>query len=153
MEEGMILLFRTEWKNEKKNYKILNKMKYNLLAFLFIILTGCSTKVTEEDLIDGYWIATAGYQDGKPEGEPYCATSVAYGLEFKDEKTVYVEAYESDFEYWLEDNNSGVEIHLAGDDLGIYLIYDIDKVSENEIGLTSDKNVRPEEESCYLERQ
>ena len=129
-------------------------MKYCLLlSLLLIILIGCSAKVTEEDLIDGYWIGTAGYEDGKPAGEPYCATSVANGLEFIDQDTVYVEAYKSDFEYWLEDNDTGMEIHLAGDDQGIYLIYEIDKISENEIGLMSNKNVRPEEESCYLERQ
>ena len=122
--------------------------------FVLPLLIGCvNEEVVEYDLIEGNWLATAGYQDGEPKGDSSCAASVKGGLEFKDEETVYVEAYETNFEYSLENSDSGVEIHLAGSELGIYLSYHIDKVSENGIGLTSEANVRPEDESCYLERK
>jgi hypothetical protein len=128
------------------------KMKYCLLPLLFIILIGCSAKVTEEDLIEGYWVATAGYQDGEPEGEPYCLDVVTDGLEFRSDNTVFVEVYDSDFSYWLEDNGDGIEIHFRGEEFGLYLSYYIDKISENEVGLTG-KGDTQSEESCYLERQ
>jgi hypothetical protein len=72
---------------------------------------------------------------GEPAGEPYCSPVVTDGLEFKDEETVYVEAFEIDFSYWLEDNGDGIEIHFRGEELGIYLSFYIDKISEDEIGL------------------
>lgn len=128
------------------------KIKYCLLPLLLIFLIGCSAKVTEEDLIDGYWVATAGYKDGEPEGEPYCSPVVTDGLEFKDEETVYVEAYDTDFSYWLEDNGDGIEIHLRGGKYGHYLSYYIDKITDHEFGLLGKGDIQSEE-SCYLERQ
>jgi len=127
-----------------------SKMKYSLLFLLFLILIGCSSKITEEDLIGGYWIGTAGYQDGKPEGEPYCLYYVIAGLEFKDEETVYVEGYEKNFEYVLEDGKNGMKIIFS--DENHYDSYYIDKVSENEIGLVGGTEMK-KEESCYLEQQ
>ncbi|WP_461183142.1 hypothetical protein, partial [Virgibacillus kimchii] len=99
---------------------IVNRLSCPFLPLLFTILIGCSANVTKEDLIGGYWVATAGYQDGEPVGESYCFPSVDYGLEFKDEETVYVEAYESDFAYWLEEND-GMKIEIRGRDHGINL--------------------------------
>ncbi|WP_164217731.1 hypothetical protein [Virgibacillus sp. YIM 98842] len=107
--------------------------------------------MTEEDLIGGYWIGTAGYEDGEPAGEPNCMP-FDDGIEFKDKETVYVETYDTDFSYWLEDNGDGIEIHFRGEELGIYLSFYIDKINEDDIGLLGKEDIQSEE-SCYLERQ
>lgn len=127
-----------------------NKLKYCLFPLLFIILIGCSAEVAKEDLIDGYWVATAGYKDGEPDGEPYCSSVVTEGLEFKNDETVYVEAYEREFTYWLEDNYDGVEIYFIKEDLGINISYSVDKIDEDRIGLIGQNLL---DESCYLERE
>lgn len=127
------------------------RMKYFLIPLFILVLVGCSAEVSEENLIGGYWIGTAGYKDGEPAGEPNCMP-FADGIEFKDEESVYVEAYERDFTYWLEDNNDGIVINFRGEDLGIYLNFYIDKINENEIGLIGKGDIQSEE-SCYLERQ
>lgn len=126
-------------------------MKYYLFPFVFLIMIGCSAEATEDDLIGGYWIGTAGYKDGEPEGDSYC-TPFAEGLMFKDEDTVYVEDYDRELEYWLEDNNDGIEIHFRGESAGTYLRYYIDKIDEDEIGLKGIGDLQ-KKESCYLERQ
>ena len=124
----------------------MNKLKYSLLSILTMFLIGCSANVTEEDLIGGFWVATAGYENGKPKGEAYCSSVVTDGLEFKDEETVYVEAYDQTFTYWLEED----KVYFSGEDLGLHISYYIDKISDDEVGLTGDNLI---EESCYLERQ
>ncbi len=43
-------------------------------------------------------------------------------------------------------------ISFSRNDLGLYLNYYIDKISENEIGLRGVEELQ-EKESCYLERQ
>lgn len=69
-------------------------MKKSCLLLLFIILlTGCGKDVTKDYLIDGHWVGTAGYKGEEIEGDPYCAPFDG-GMEFKDEDTVYVDAYE-----------------------------------------------------------
>ena len=128
-----------------------NVRKYCLLTLLLIILISCSAKVSMEDLIGGYWEVTSENQEGEPSEENSCVLTAFHGLEFKDEGIVYIEGFESDFKYWLED--SGSEIHFAGDEFGLYLIYEIEEMSDNEIVLTSEKNRDSKVESCYLERQ
>ncbi|GIO23545.1 hypothetical protein [Oceanobacillus sp. J11TS1] len=124
-------------------------VKYSLLFSILICLVSCTTdEITEEDLIGGEWIATAGYKDGKPEGESYCSNSVSYGLEFKDEETVYSKAYGSDFYYELEGKKGERAIYLEGI---VYRNFYIEKISEDEIGLIG--NGLLEGENCYLERQ
>lgn len=127
----------------------MNKVRY-LLPLLFIFLIGCSAEITEEDLIGGYWIGTAGYKDGEPEGDPYCLPFIIEGLEFKDESTVYAEDYDRDFEYWLEDSKNGTVINFRGKNH--YVSYYIDMIDEDEIGLTGEGEIQ-QKESCYLERQ
>ena len=131
---------------------IVNKLKYFFLPFLALVLIGCSAKVTEEDLIGGFWVATAGYKDGKRNGEPYGSSVITEGLEFKDDETVYVAAYDRDFKYELEKSKEGMMIRFIRTDLGLYLSYYIDKINEDEIGLRGDNELQ-EKESCYLERQ
>ncbi|TXL66747.1 hypothetical protein FHP05_05020 [Cerasibacillus terrae] len=75
------------------------KVKYFITPFIALLLIGCNAKVTEEDLIGDYWVPTAGYKDGEPKGEPYGSSVISEALKFKDENTVYVEAYDRDFTY------------------------------------------------------
>ncbi|GIO23546.1 hypothetical protein [Oceanobacillus sp. J11TS1] len=131
---------------------MLDRMKYIFYFVILLCLGSCSTIVTEEDLIGGEWKATAGYENGEPVGEPYCLPSVWKGLEFKDKETVYVEAYDSDFSYWIEKSKGGPVIYFQGEDFGIYDKYYIDKINEDEVGLTGKGNLG-EGESCYMERQ
>jgi len=122
-------------------------MKRFLLLFsLFLVLIGCSQKVTEKDLIGGKWIGTAGYVDGEAEGEPNCYP-FQDGIEFKDDNTVYVETYERDFEYRL--NQKGVELALF--DISRSYSYQIKKVDEDELALEG-LGVS-EDNTCILERK
>ncbi|GAB3808479.1 hypothetical protein [Virgibacillus kimchii] len=125
----------------------MNKIKYFLPLFL-IILIGCSAEVTEEDLIGGYWIGTAGYTEGEPKGDPYC-TPFDEGLEFKDNDTVHVEVNEENMDYWLDERENRDVIYFSGE--LDYRSYYIEKLNENEIGLKGTGS--REKESCYLERQ
>src|SRR5699024_2944821 len=130
----------------------LNKLSYYLslsTILLFLILIGCSPKISEEDLIGGYWIGTAGYKDSKPEGTPNCFP-FAEGIEFKDKEIVYIEALDVDYEYWLEKGESGTVINFRGGHH--YLSYYVDKINDNELGLIGEDSFQ-EGESCYLERQ
>jgi len=119
---------------------------FDLLSFILIV---CTSKVTEEDLIGGYWIGTAGYKEGKPVGEAYCLYYVTACLEIENEDTVYIEGYEKDFEYILKESKNGMKIIFL--DTNRYDSYYIEKVSENEIGLIGGTDMK-KEESCYLER-
>ena len=116
------------------------------ITSLLFIFNGCSQKVTEKDLIGGKWIGTAGYVDGKAEGEPNCYP-FQDGIEFKDDDTVYVETYEREFEYRL--NKKGVE--LAFFDITRSYSYQIKKVDEDELGLEG-LGVS-EDNTCILERK
>ncbi|WP_212926367.1 hypothetical protein [Oceanobacillus sp. J11TS1] len=128
----------------------MNWLKYYSLPILLIFLAGCGTIVTEDDLIEGKWVATAGYIEGKPKGEPYCSSSISKGIKFKDNETVYSEEYDRELSYWIEKSEEGPVIYFDGFDFGIYRSYYIEKVNEDEVGLKGD--IR-EEENCYLERQ
>lgn len=127
----------------------MKKLKYSLTFLILFTLIGCTSKIAEEDLIGGYWIGTAGYKDGKPEGKPYC-TPFSEGIEFKNYGTVYVKDRDQDFEYWLEEGKEGLVINFRG---GRYnLSYYIDKISDDELGLIGVGDFQ-KGESCYLERQ
>ncbi|HLR51454.1 MAG TPA: hypothetical protein VK072_01080 [Candidatus Avamphibacillus sp.] len=130
----------------------MNKLSYYLsLSTILIFLTfiGCSPKIAEEDLVGGYWIGTAGYKDGKPEGTPYCFP-FEEGIEFKDNETVHIEAYDKDYKYWLESDKVGTIINFRGGH--DYLSYYIDKINDDALGLVGEGDFQ-EGESCYLERQ
>src|SRR5690625_4635327 len=129
-------------------YKLSNYLLLSTILF-FLILIGCGPKITEEDLMGGYWIGTTGYKDGKPDGRPYCFP-FEEGIEFKDQKTVYVEAYDEDYEYWLESDKVGTIINFRGGH--DYLSYYVDKINDDELGLVGEGDYQ-EGESCYLELQ
>lgn len=48
-----------------QSWTTVRKMLCAFFLFLLLILAGCG-KITDEFLIDGNWVATAGYEDGKP---------------------------------------------------------------------------------------
>jgi len=131
---------------------VVSKLSYYLLiptTLILLVLIGCSPKITEEDLIGGYWVGTAGYKDGKPEGTPYCFP-FAEGIEFKNNETVYVEALDEDYKYWLEEGENGTIINFRGGHH--YLSYYVDKINDDELGLVGEDDFQ-KGESCYLERQ
>src|SRR5690625_7930544 len=122
-------------------------MKSFLLLFsLMLVLIGCSQNITDKYLIGGKWIGTAGYVDGKTEGEPNCYP-FQDGIEFKDDDTVYVETYERDFEYRL--NKKGVE--LAFFDITRIYNYLIKTIDEDKIVLEGSGLSKGN--SCVLERK
>ncbi|WP_152655079.1 hypothetical protein [Oceanobacillus sp. CFH 90083] len=129
----------------------MNRLKYCFLIIIMIIPVGCSTIITEEDLIGGEWVATAGYKDGEPEGEADCFDIVSQGLEFKDEKTVYSKGYESDFNYGLEEIEGGLTIYLERNNGSMHRTYFIEKISEDEFGLKG--RLFFEGQNCYFARQ
>jgi len=116
-----------------------------LLFFFSIILMGCNAKITEDDLIGGYWSVTSGYKDGKP----YCKDFLSGGLEFKDKETVYGEEFNEDFKYKLEKRKHGLAIEFIRKD--IHYSYYIDKINKDEIGLIGVEGFQ-EDQSCYLKR-
>src|SRR5699024_620809 len=126
----------------------MRKVKY-LPFLLFLILLTCNAKITEEDLIGGYWIGTAGYKDGKPEGKPYC-TPFADGSKFKNKESVYVKTYDENYEYWREEGENGTVIYFRG--RHHYLSYYIDKITDDELGWVRGHDFQ-KDESWYLERQ
>lgn len=113
--------------------------------FFFILLTGCSQRITEEDLIGGNWVATAGYEDGETGEEPNCYP-FEDGLEFKDKEAAYNESFERNFEYILEEEGEKVTFF----DVSFTYSYQINKISENEIVLEG--LYTNEGEGCTLER-
>jgi len=128
---------------------IVQKIMY-LLFFILLILIGCSSKISEEDLIGGNWMAIAGYKDGKPEGEPYCKDFLIGGLEFKNKEVVHGYKFDEEYKYQLEERKKGTAIEIIRKDR--YYSYYIDKINEDEIGLVG-ANGFQEDESCYFERQ
>lgn len=128
----------------------MKKVKVPLLLVLFLVLTSCSAKITEENLVGGYWEVTAGYIDGKPKGEPDCLDFISGGLEFKDENIVHGKEFDEDFEYQLEERKKGAAIEFIRKD--IHYAYYIEKISVDEIGLTGVEGFQ-EDQSCYSERQ
>lgn len=125
--------------------------KYHLaILILVIFLIGCSDEITEKHLIGGHWIGTAGILDGEKSGEPSCYP-FHEGIKFNDDKTVYVDEYEREFEYKLKETENGTIIDLYDEDRALYSYY-ITKLSENEIGLMGEGDIQADE-SCYLERE
>lgn len=124
--------------------------KYLCVVVLLFLLIGCSSKVTEGDLIGGTWNAVAGYKDGKIEGRPDCLDFMIGGLEFIDENTVHGNEFEENFDYRLEDRKKGIAISINRK--GVLYSYYIDRVNDDAIGLIG-ANGFQEDESCYFERQ
>jgi hypothetical protein len=117
------------------------------LFLTILILAGCSNQVTTEFLLEGKWLATAGYEDGEIIGEPNC--SYIEGLTFKDENTVYLHSFESDYEYSLDDSFDNAELIMRdGIDALIFETIFIDEDSFAIVGKGLD-----DEQHCYLERQ
>lgn len=63
---------------------------------------GCSSKVTEEYLIERQWTLQVGYDNDKRGEKPSCIP-LQDGLEFKDDGLVYVELFDRDFEYRISE--------------------------------------------------
>lgn len=126
------------------------KLSY-LLPLLLLLLIGCSSNVTGEDLIGGNWVATAGYKDGKPVGEPYCRDIFTGGLEFKGEGIVHGKEFDEEYEYIIEEWEGKTRIVFIRQGK-FHHNYFIDKISNDEIGLTG-SGEHFENQSCYLERK
>src|SRR5690625_7901646 len=75
-----------------------------MLLFFFL---GETSKITEEDLIGGEWVATAGYKNGKAEGEPVCTDYLMEGLEFKQDGVAYGGKLDEEFEYSVKYSKEG----------------------------------------------
>lgn len=116
-----------------------------LLLLPLIVLIGCNAKITEDDLMGGYWKVTSGYKDDKP----YCKDFLSGGLEFKNEETVYGEEFNESFKYKLEKRKKGLAIEFIRKD--IHYNYYIDKINNDEIGLIGVEGFQ-EDQSCYLKR-
>ncbi|HLR51452.1 MAG TPA: hypothetical protein VK072_01070 [Candidatus Avamphibacillus sp.] len=130
--------------------------KKSLLISLMLILIGCS--VHTEDLLDGTWTATSGYQNGKIQGEANCYP-FQEGVEFKDENTAYIKVYERDFEYELKDRSKEIVFGDSGpvkdstseNSVTMYHRYEIKKINDDEIALEGQG--LSEGKSCVLERK
>jgi len=107
------------------------KKKYLLILFI-IFLAACSEDVTEDYLIGGHWVGTAGYEDEEIEGESQCPP-LDEGMEFKDEDTVYIDAYDRDFEYWLLENDDRLIIEFYDKNISLRSYY-ITRISDDEMG-------------------
>src|SRR5690625_2210491 len=129
---------------------MVHNIKY-LISLIFLMMAGCSSQITERDLVGGNWQATAGYEDGEPVGEPYCMDFFTGGLEFKEDGIVYGEEYNKDYEYELEEWEGRIRIVFNRNGKNRHN-YFIDKISADEIGLTGSGRGF-ENESCYLERE
>ncbi|HLR52658.1 MAG TPA: hypothetical protein VK072_07285 [Candidatus Avamphibacillus sp.] len=125
------------------------KKKYLLILFI-IFLAACSEDVTEDYLIGGHWVGTAGYEDEEIEGESQCPP-LDEGMEFKDEDTVYIDAYERDFEYWLLENDDRLIIEFYDKNISLRSYY-ITRISDDEMGFIGIGDIQ-NGESCYLERK
>ena|SRR5690625_2825522 len=122
----------------------MNKTKHILLYLLFLLLmTGCSSKITEGYLIEGHWTLQAGYDNGERVEKPSCIP-LQDGLEFKDDGIVFVELFDRDFEYRLSEKDStilfrdtGPNLHpKATPDRGIdYFHYDVKVLNDDEMVL------------------
>ena len=121
-----------------------------ILPFILLTLLGCGTKVNEEYLIGGTWVATTGYEESKVKDIPYCMDFMMKGLEFKDEGVVYSILFDEDYTYYFEDSEDGTAVVINR--RNAHYTYYIDKIDDDAIGLTGG-NLDPNLESCYLERQ
>ena len=128
----------------------MKKFALAALLILVLILTGCSDKITEEDLIGGKWSATAGFENEEANGEPICG-NYAHGLKFIDKKTVYVEYRKENFDYNLRETDKGImqiDFYPPGGGIDSYNMH---KVNENAFGINATygnfKN------GCFLERE
>jgi len=126
--------------------------KYSLffvISILLIILGGCNELVTTDDLIGGKWVPKSGYKNGEPSGEPVCPP-FDKGLEFKDEKTVYVVSRNKDFRYSLTEASYGMDINFFNPN-GEWDFFEI--IIENEDNLALIGSGASESYNCYFERE
>lgn len=86
--------------------------KCSLLLVFIIFITGCSKSVTNDYLIGGHWVETAGYINEEVTGDPLCPP-FDDGIEFINEDTVFVDEYGEDFDYHLRkaDEEVVIEFH------------------------------------------
>lgn len=132
--------------------------KIYILIPVFLLLMGCSPKITEEYLSHGYWILKDSY-DSKNRGEPSCIP-LQKGVEFKENGIVYVNFFERDLEYRLDNKVSRILFRDTGPDLdpkaipdyGVdYFNYDINLLGNDEMVLIGRGLL--EGYNCYLERK
>lgn len=62
--------------------------RFFIIIVLPFILVTCGETISEEELIGGEWVASAGYEDGEVSGEENCFP-FEKGNQFKSEDTVY----------------------------------------------------------------
>ena len=129
------------------------KVIFHLILLTSIVLLffyiGNSSKITEEDLIGGTWVATAGYKEGKLDGEANCTDYLMEGLKFKQDGVAYVGKLDEEFEYSVKYSEEGTKIIFITKNS--YYSYYIDKISKDEIGLVGgleSLNNHP----CYFKR-
>src|SRR5690625_2446115 len=125
------------------------------ITSLLFIFNGCSQKVTEEDLVGGKWVGTAGHENGKAIGEPNCFP-FQDGIEFKDENTVYVERFERVFEYSINESSDITFGDAGPEDASPYTgyslyIYHIKMNGEDEIVLEGLHSYI--DHACHMERE
>jgi len=129
------------------------KVIFHLIILISIVLLffflGETSKITEEDLIGGEWVATAGYKNGKAEGEPVCTDYLMEGLEFKQDGVAYGGKLDEKFEYSVKYSEEGTKIIFITKNS--YYSYYIDKVSKDEIGLVGGLESL-NNHSCYFKR-
>jgi len=121
-----------------------------ILPFILLTLLGCGTKVNEEYLIGGTWVATTGYEESKVKDIPYCIQFMMEGLEFKDEEFIYSSYFDEDYTYFLDNSKKPTLIRIDRD-ISVYG-YDIRKIDKNTIELAG-RNTDPNKEFCTLERK
>jgi len=129
------------------------KVIFHLIILISIVLLffflGKSSKITEEDLIGGEWVATAGYKNGKAEGEPVCTDYLMEGLEFKQDGVAYGGKLDEEFEYSVKYSEEGTKITFITKNSS-YSYY-IDKINKDEIGLVGALEFM-HDDSCYFKR-
>lgn len=117
------------------------------ITILFVLLLGCSEDVTDNFLVGGKWVGTAGYEDGEIKGEPNCYP-FHIGLEFLDEETVFVEEAKREFTYILDEFEDDQIIEFHDYDNG-FDYYFIEKISDSEFVLKGAGKILSDQ-SCYF---
>ena len=120
-----------------------------LFVIVTVVISACSIKITEDQLIGGTWSVTNGYENGEIGGDPICP-SFDEGMEFIDNEKVYVISEEKEFTYKLREFDEGMEISFFNPN-GIIDFYKITMENENAFGLNSSGVTKTW--NCYFEHQ
>ena len=120
-----------------------------LFVIVTVVISACSIKITEDQLIGGTWLVTNGYENGEIGGDPICP-SFDEGMEFIDEEKVYVIAEDKEFDYRLRETDEGMEFEFYNPN-GRVDFYKITMENENAFGLNSSGVTKTR--NCYFERQ